>query len=184
MSKPEKLDSSRLWVQDIACELLLTKNKAWAYYNIGEAAIVYNSAENDADAIIAFLNALDRESILNPSEVEGLIDESGADRKNISKVYAKAFTQIFDFAHHRPLYSISNDTQNRLLQFSIATGTEREMFNAYVQSFEASMTKAKNNDQRTKIKGMMEGARENFNIPMEQLSPSNRRIILEMELAF
>lgn len=183
MTNKEKIDPRLEWVQEIACEWLLKKNQDWAYYSLGGAAIVYNASPNGLDAISAFLNALDRDSILNDREIEGIIDYSKEDRTEIFKTYGIAFDAIFDLVRHKPLYNSTDDSQNRLLQFSIATGTEKAMFDAYFQSFCRCVSKAQNNEQRRKINEMMESAKTKFDISVDKLSPSNRRLLLETDLS-
>ncbi len=172
------------WVQEMACSHLLSKNRDWSYYYFSQAAIVYNTCQDPRDAVKAFLNAAERESLLNESDIKDSIALEYKDRNEVTLLYPLLCKFIFELPlMSRGMIGSMKDTQARAILYSIATKTEDKFFEAYLKAYSNALSIARFDNHREKINDLFQMAKDRFELPIEKLSPSSRRIVIESELS-
>jgi hypothetical protein len=180
---PMELKNNSPWVFQAACDFVLSRHEHWQNYSLAEAAIVFNGTDDVEYSVKAFINALERESILTEAESLSIIDLKCSTKSEVNKLYYPAFKFILENAKQKSARNYSIDTQKRIFQYALATDTDESCKQAFYKAYEDVLSSITNDFFKPMVQEFFIAARDQFGLSIEPLSSSNKRMLLDAELA-
>jgi hypothetical protein len=180
---PVELKNNFTWALQIACNFVLSRHEHWQNYSLAEAAIIYNGTENAEYSVKSFINALERESILTEAESLSIIDLKCSTKSEVSKLYYPAFKFILENAKQKSVRNYSIDTQHRIFEYAFATDTDESCKHAFYKAYDDVLSSITNDFFKPMVQEFFIAARDKFGLSIEPLSSSNKRMLLDAELA-